>query len=55
MYKMLYFVIEIRGLLGWEHYREFSCNDYDLAIQYLKAFREKDPKSRFRLVGVYNV
>ena len=55
MNKMLYFVIEISGIFGWERYREFSCNDYDLAVQYLKVFREKDSKCRYRLVGVFNV
>lgn len=55
MNKMIYYVIEIYGLIGWERYREFSANDYDLAVAYLKAFRDKDKKSRFRLVGVFNV
>ena len=55
MNKMIYYVIEINGLFGWERYREFSCNEFDLAVQYLKAFRDKDKSSRFRLVGVYNV
>lgn len=55
MNKILYYVIEISGFLGWERYREFTCNDYDLAIRYLKYFRDSDPKSRYRLVGVFNV
>ncbi len=37
---------------GWFKVRSFYCNELDIAKCYLNIFRNKEPDSLFRLVGV---
>lgn len=40
---------------SWFKIREFSSDELDLALAYIKIYKSKYRLGRFRLVGVYNV